>query len=96
MEAAIAALRDAAREGIVARLSLASTTSAGKPAPSTPTTNTTLPAGNERGTSQKPGTAATVVKPVLRASRKKSTESNSLATGAWKMEPIVARTVLGL
>src|SRR5215218_11184171 len=96
MEAAIAALSEAAREGIVTLAWLASTTSLGRPAPSAPTTITSLPSGKDLGTSPPLGTAATVTKPALSAPLKNSRESSSRDTGAWKREPIVARTVLGL
>src|SRR5215211_7983279 len=96
MEAAIAAFRDSAREGMDTRISQVSTTSSGKPAPSAPTEITSLPAGNAGGGSPETGTAATVVNPAPLASDRNSSESSSRATGAWNTEPIVARTVLGL
>src|SRR5829696_398354 len=96
MEPAIAALSEAAREVIVTLAWLASTISLGRPAPSAPTTITSLPSGRELGVFPPVGTAATVVKPALSASPKNSSESSSRETSAWKREPIVARTVLGL
>src|SRR5215218_7572638 len=96
MEAAIAALSEAAREGMGTRNPLASTTSSGRPAPSAPTAITSLPAGNAGGGSPEIGTAATVVNPAPVASDRNSSESSSRATGAWNTEPMVARTVLGL
>src|ERR687898_2493021 len=96
MEAAIAALSEAAREGIVTLARLASTPPPGRPAPSAPTTITSLPSGRDHGASPPPGTAATAVKPALPASLRNSSESSSRDTGAWKREPIVARMVLGL
>src|SRR5215212_3644059 len=96
MEAAIAALSEAVREGIVTLAWLASTISLGRPAPSAPTMITSLSSGRDLGVSPPAGTAATVVKPVPSASSRNSSESSSRDTGAWKREPIVARTVLGL
>src|SRR5215216_636938 len=96
MEAAIAALSEAAREGMDTRISQVSTTSSGKPAPSAPTEITSLPAGNAGGGSPETGTAATVVNPAPLASDRNSSESSSRATGAWNTEPIVARTDLEL
>src|SRR5215217_3695767 len=96
MEPAIAALSEAAREGIVTLAWLASTISLGRPAPSAPTTITSLPSGRDLGVSPPVRTAATAAKPTLSASPKNSSESSSRETGAWKREPIVARTVLGL
>ena len=49
MEAAIAALSEAAREGTVTLSWLPSTTSSGRPVPSEPTTITSLPAGRALG-----------------------------------------------
>src|SRR5215210_1421876 len=96
MEAAIAAFRDSAREGMVTQISLASMTSSGKPAPSAPTEITSLPAGNAGGGSPASGTAATAVNPAPVASDRNATVSSSRATLAWNTEPMVARTVLGL
>src|SRR5215203_6613630 len=96
MEPAIAALSEAAREVIVTLAWLASTISLDRPAPSAPTTITSLPSGRELGVFPPVGTAATVAKPALSASPKNSSESSSRETSAWKREPIVARTVLGL
>src|ERR671916_2090086 len=96
MEAAIAALSEVACEGTVTLSWLPSTTSSGRPAPSAPTTITSLPAAKALGVPPSLGTAATVVKPALPASVRNSSESSSRETGAWKREPIVARTVLGL
>src|SRR5918997_2741485 len=92
----MAALSEVAREGTVSLSWLPSTTSSGKPAPSAPTTITSLLAGKAPGVSPPLGTAAKVVKPARRASVRNASESSSRATGAWKREPIVARTVLGL
>src|ERR671916_2024449 len=96
MDAAIAALSEAAREGMETRISLASMISCDSPAPSAPTAITSLPAGIAGGGSPEVGTAATVVKPAPVASDRNCRESSSRATGAWNTEPIVARTVLGL
>ena len=57
MEAAIAAFREAAREGIVTELSQAAATSSGRPLPSAPTTIMSLSPGIERGVSWPAGMA---------------------------------------
>src|SRR5215210_388084 len=96
MDAATDAFNEDAIEGMQTRASQALRTSSDSPEPSAPMQTASLPWGRASGVSPASGTAATRRKPALAAVAKKSTDSSSRATGVWKIDPIVALTVLGL
>src|SRR5918995_6810904 len=96
MEAATDAFKDGVKEGMATCISHALTTPSGKPDPSAPMHNTSGPSGMLFGVSPASGIAATVANPASPAASKNVAGSTSRATGARKMEPIDALTVLGL
>src|ERR671921_2132821 len=96
MDAATDAFNEGASEGMRTRTSQAPRTSSGNPEPSAPMQTTSLPWGKASGVLPAAGTAAARPKPASAAVARKSTDAISLATGVWKMDPMVALTVLGL
>src|ERR687890_2552072 len=96
MEAATEAFSEGASEGMPTLNWQAPMTPSGRPDPSAPIQTTSLPAGILPGNSSASGTAAMGTKPASLAASRNSTDSSSLVTGVWKMDPMEALTVLGL
>src|SRR5215218_6805705 len=96
MDAATDAFNEGASEGMRTRTSQAPRTSSGSPEPSAPMQMTSLPRGRFSGLLPAAGAAAARPNPASADVARKLADASSLATGVWKMDPMVALTVLGL